>query len=99
MTVRFVTVLSWLALAGPGFAAGLNFAGVPLTPGGTVRASVPLSAVEKGYVTEGGNAVPPYTVAMIAVPQNFDPKKTWPVLVVFSSSDGQHQNRDALRYH
>ncbi len=49
--------------------------------------SVPLSELEKSYVTEGGNAVPPYTVATLAVPRGFDPNKTWPVLVVFSSSD------------
>jgi hypothetical protein len=79
------------------FAAGLNFAGVPLTPGSTVSVSVPLNALEIAYVEEGGNAVPAYTVAMLAVPSGFDPKKTWPVLVVFSSSDHHHQNRDDLR--
>jgi hypothetical protein len=34
---------------------------------------------------------------MLAVPPGFDPKKKWPVLVVFSSSDHQHHNRDDLR--
>jgi hypothetical protein len=99
--LKFVSVLFsilfWLASAGPAFSAGLTFAGVPLTPGTTVSANVPLSDIEKSYVSEGGNAVPPYTVAMLAVPAGFDPKKTWPVLVVFSSSDHQHQNRDDLR--
>ena len=55
-----------------------------------------MSDLEKSYVTEGGNAVPSHTVAVLAVPRGFDPKKTWPVLVVFSSSDHQHQNRDDL---
>jgi hypothetical protein len=90
-------VLVSLALTRPAFPAGSSFAGVPLTPGGTVSVSVPLSDLEKSYVAEGGNAVPPYTVAMLAVPPGFDPKKPWPVLVVFSSSDHQHQNRDDLR--
>lgn len=85
-----VFLVASLALARPGFAAGLNFAGVPLTPGATVRVSVPLSEREKAYVAEGGNAVPSYTVATLAVPRGFDPKKTWPVLIVFSSSDHQH---------
>ena len=31
----------------PVFSAGLNFGGVPLTPGATVSVSVPLSAQEK----------------------------------------------------
>jgi len=57
-----------------------------------VRVSVPLSEVEKSYVAEGGNAVPSYTVATLAVPRGFDPKKTWPVLIVFSSSDHLYPN-------
>ena len=87
-----------LASVGPAEAAGLNFEGVPLAPGGTVQVSVPLTAQEKAYVAEGGNAVPPYTVAVLAVPQGFDPKKPWPVLVCFSSTDSHRQNRDALKY-
>jgi hypothetical protein len=81
-----------LALTESAFAAGLNFGGVPLTPGGTVQANVPLSSLEKSYLGEGGNVVPPYTVATIAVPPGFDPKKAWPVLIVFSSSDHQFPN-------
>ena len=87
----------WCALASLAFytntfAAGLNFAGVPLTPGATVKVSVPLSDLEKSYVAEGGNAVPPYTVATLAVPHGFDPNKTWPLLIVFSSSDHLYPN-------
>src|SRR5436190_19751008 len=96
---RIFSGLAWVAWIAPAFSAGLNFAGVPLTPGVMVRANVPLSALEKGYVAEGGNAVPPYTVAALAVPPGFDPKKSWPVLVVFSSSDNHRQNRDSLRFH
>src|SRR5215212_7939061 len=96
---RIVSVLAWLAATAAAFSAGLNFEGVPLTPGATVSVSVPLSAQEKTYVAEGGNAVPPYTVAVLAVPPGFDPKKSWPILVCFSSSDNHRQNRDALKFH
>lgn len=88
--------LAWLGFSASAFPAGLNFAGVPFTPSATVRANVPLSDLEKSYVSEGGNVVPSHTVAVLAVPRGFDPKKTWPVLVVFSSSDHEHQNRDDL---
>jgi hypothetical protein len=81
------SLVAWLAYSASALAAGLNFAGAPLTPGGTVRVSVPLSDLERSYLTEGGNAVPPYTMATLAVPRGFDPKRTWPVLLVFSSSD------------
>lgn len=87
---------AWLAFAARTFSAGLSFAGVPLTPGASLRVNVPLSELEKSYVSEGGNAVPSHTVAVLAVPRGFDPNKTWPVLVVFSSSDHEHQNRDDL---
>ena len=40
--------------------------------------------------------MPPHAVAVIAVPPGFDPGKSWPVLVVFSTSDQKIQNRDDL---
>lgn len=89
---RFLSILAGLAMAAPAFGGGLNFAGVPLAPGATVQAKVPLNSLEKSYLREGGNAVPPYTVATIAVPRGFDPKKSWPVLIVFSSSDHLYPN-------
>ena len=90
--LALVLVLASLAFVARTLSAGLNFAGVPLTPGATVKAKVPLSSLEKSYLTEGGNPIPPYTVATLAVPRGFDPKKTWPVLIVFSSSDHQYPN-------
>ncbi len=85
-----------LALTLPASSTGATFAGVLVAPGETVRATVPLSALEKAYVSEGGNRPPPYAVAVLAVPPGFTPKKSWPILVVFSSSDKRHQNRDSL---
>ncbi len=77
-------------------AASIQFAGMPIAPGATVRATVPLSAQERSYAAEGGNKVPANAVVVIAVPQNFDPQKTWPVLVVFSTNDFHRSNRDDL---
>jgi hypothetical protein len=77
-------------------AASLTFAGVGFSPGSTVKANVPLSAQEKSLAAQGGNAVPPNAVATLAIPSNFDPRKSWPVLVVCSTSDSKRQNRDDL---
>ena len=77
-------------------AGSLTFGGVAFSPGSTVKADVPLSAQEKSLATQGGNAVPPNAVAMLATPSNFDPRKSWPVLVVCSTSDFKRQNRDDL---
>ena len=92
----FVTlnVISALAVGAAG--ASLKFGGVPFSPGSTVQANVPLSPQEKSYAAQGGNAVPPSAVAVLATPANFDPTKSWPVLVICSTSDFKRQNRDDL---
>ena len=79
------------AAAGP-----LSFGGIAFSPGSTVKANVPLSSQEKSLASQGGNAVPPYAVAVLATPSNFDPRRSWPVLVVCSTSDSKRQNRDDL---
>jgi hypothetical protein len=96
---KIFCALACFAFPASAFPAGLSFAGVPLTPPVTVRANVPLSDLEKSYVAEGGNAVPAFTVATLAVPRGFDPKKTWPVLIVFSSSDHQYPSWYDLMVH
>ena len=83
-------------LAANAHAAPMNFAGVAVSPGATVTANVPLSSIEQSYVAEGGNAIPPHAVAVLAVPPGFDPAKSWPVLVVLSTSDFNRQNRNDL---
>src|SRR5205814_10301673 len=74
----------------------LNFAGIPFSPGSTVQANVPLSAQEKSLAAQGGNTVPANAVAVLATPPNFDPRKSWPVLVICSTSDFKRQNRNDL---
>src|SRR5262245_28159829 len=77
-------------------AASLTFAGVAFSPGSTVQANVPLSAQEKSLAAQGGNVVPPNALAVLATPANFDPRKSWPVLVICSTSDFKRQNRNDL---
>jgi hypothetical protein len=89
-----LNVLSTLVAAGTG--GSFTFGGVPFSPGSTVRANVPLSPQEKSHAGQGGNPVPPNAVAVLATPANFDPTKTWPVLVICSTSDFKRQNRDDL---
>src|SRR5437879_9244467 len=76
--------------------AALNFAGASFSPSSTVQANVPLSAVAKSYAEQGGNPVPPSAVAVLATPANFDPRKSWPVLIPCSTSDFKRQNRNDL---
>src|SRR2546425_7173174 len=76
--------------------SSLKFAGIPFSPGSTVRANVPLNAQEKSYAGQGGNLIPQSAVAVLATPGNFDPRKSWPVLISCSTSDFKRQNRDDL---
>ena len=73
-----------------------KFAGVVFSPGSTVKVNVPLSAQEKSLAGQGGNVVPPNAVAVLVTPANFDPRKSWPVLIPCSTSDFKRQNRDDL---
>jgi surfactin synthase thioesterase subunit len=74
----------------------LTFAGAAFSPGSTVKVNVPLSAQEKSLAGQGGNVVPPNAVAVLVTPANFDPQKSWPVLIPCSTSDFKRQNRDDL---
>jgi hypothetical protein len=77
-------------------AGSSTFAGVAFSPGSTVKANVPLSGEEKSLASQGGNVAPSNAVAVLATPSNFDPRKSWPGLVVCSTSDFKRQNRDDL---
>ncbi len=90
--VQLIVTLSVGTVSGAGF----KFNGVLFSPGSTLQANVPLSPQEKSYAGQGGNPVPPYAVAVLATPANFDPTKSWPVLVTCSTSDFKRQNRDDL---
>lgn len=91
--------LSLLALAPKAPAQGPLFQGVAVQPGKTISVSVPLNSEQKTFAVIGGNQVPPNAVAVLAVPPGFDPRKTWPVLIVFSTSDFQRQNRGDVPFY
>jgi hypothetical protein len=94
---RIAVILTVVATSGAGATqASLNFAGASFSPGSTVRANVPLSAQERSLAAQGGNPLPPYAVAVLATPANFDPTKSWPILIICSTSDFKRQNRDDL---
>jgi hypothetical protein len=94
---RFIGRLTVISISAAHAVQGaLNFAGSTFSPGSNVQANVPLSAQEKSYAAQGGNPVPPSALAVLATPANFDPKKSWPVLVICSTSDFGRQNRHDL---
>jgi hypothetical protein len=95
--IQLAVALNFFSRLGlEGAESSVTFAGVPFAPGSTVRANVPLSAQEKSLAAQGGNTVPSNAVAVVAMPRNFDPQRTWPVLVICSTTDNRRQNRDDL---
>lgn len=62
-------------------------ADIPVIPGEVANFEVPLSVLQQRAAITGGN--PPITTARIAlgVPPNFDPQKTWPLLVINATVD------------
>jgi len=94
---KLIVALNFFSLFSAESAApSLDFAGTSFAPGSTVQANVPLSAQEKSLAAQGGNAVPPNAVAVLGTPVNFDSRKSWPVLVICSTSDFKRQNRNDL---
>ena len=91
-----IIAIGFAVLLSSNAGAEIRFAGIRISPGETLKVSVPLSAAEKAYASDVGTAVPDAGVAVIDVPRGFDPKKVWPVLVVFSTSDFNRLNRDDL---
>jgi hypothetical protein len=79
--------------------AGARFAGVAVQPAKTISAMVPLSAEEKSFAAIGGNRVPANAAAVLAVPAGFDSRRSWPVLVVFSTSNFQRENRGDIPFY
>jgi hypothetical protein len=77
-------------------AAPLEFGGTLVAAGATAMANVPLSAEEKSFASDATRNVPDHAVAVIALPPSFDPHRSTPVLVVFSTSDLKRLNRDDL---
>ena len=79
--------------------SGAKLQGIAVLPGKTISATVPLSPEEKTYAAIGGNRVPVNAVANLAVPPGFDPRRSWPVLIVFSTSDFQRENRGDIPFY
>lgn len=70
-----------------------------MQPGTVVRNEVVLDSQERSYAAERGNVAPTSAIVSIAVPPGFDAAKTWPVLVVLSTSDFNRKNSDDISFY
>lgn len=80
----FVGLLS-LSFAVASEAASL--AGQQVQPGGKIEIRFPVSKYFQDVASQGGNPRPEMGRAVLAFPAGFDPSRTWPILIVTSTSD------------
>jgi hypothetical protein len=66
---------------------GATLAGKPVQGGGTVEIQFPVAKSFQDLAAEGGNPRVDTGRAVLMFPPGFDPKRSWPILVVTSTSD------------
>lgn len=69
------------------FADGATLAGQLVRPGGTLDIKFPLDKYFQDYAASGGNTRPTTGRALISFPKNFDPARSWPILIIVSTAD------------
>lgn len=77
--------LLFLLLAASGRAATL--AGQQVPPGGKIEIRFPVSKYFQDVASQAGNPRPETGRAVLTFPAGFDPSRTWPILIVTSTSD------------
>ncbi|HJT46272.1 MAG TPA: hypothetical protein VJ721_08395 [Chthoniobacterales bacterium] len=69
-----------------------TLAGQTVRPGGTLDIKFELDKYFQDYASSGGNTRPTTGRALITFPKNFDPARSWPILIVVSTSDYHYTN-------
>jgi hypothetical protein len=64
-----------------------TLAGHQAVPGGTLDIQFPMPADLQAFAAQGGNPRPNTGRALVMFPNGFDPAKSWPILVVVSTTD------------
>jgi hypothetical protein len=67
--------------------AAASLAGQQVQPGGKILIQFPVSKYFQDIASQGGNPRPDTGRAVLAFPAGFDPSRTWPILIVTSTSD------------
>src|SRR6266852_5562925 len=68
-------------------AVGATLAGHQVQSGATLDFQFPISNYFQESAAQGGNPRPTTGRALLMFPKNFDPARSWPILIVTSTSD------------
>src|SRR6476469_134258 len=85
MRLLVLGLLSLVVLAQSSPAATL--AGQQVVPGGKIEIHFPVSKYFQDIASQAGNPRPETGRAVLAFPAGFDPSRSWPILIVTSTSD------------
>jgi hypothetical protein len=82
-----LSILGLICLALSSSAGAATLAGQQIQPGGKIEIHFPVSKYFQSIAAEAGNPRPETGFAVLWFPPGFDPSRTWPILIVSSSSD------------
>src|SRR5207244_5401816 len=68
-------------------AVAATLAGHPVQGGATLDFQFPINKFFQDYAAQGGNPRPTTGRARLIFPKNFDPARSWPILIVTSTTD------------
>src|SRR5438270_4048798 len=71
----------------PPSAVAATLAGHPVQGGATLDFQFPINKFFQNYAAQGGNPRPTTGRALLFFPKEFDPARSWPILVVTSTTD------------
>src|ERR1700737_3453508 len=99
--MRALTRFAFLSnlLAFSAIVEGATLAGQQVQGGGTADIRFPVSNYFQEYAAQGGNPRPTTGRALLMFPKGFDPARSWPILIVTSTTDmGRTSPMDAPWY-
>ena len=81
------SVLGFVAFALSSSAYGATLSGQPVQSGGKIEIRFPVAKYFQDIAAQGGNPRPETGRAVVTFPLGFDPSRSWPILIVTSTSD------------
>jgi hypothetical protein len=80
-------IAGFLSLVAVTSSSAASLAGQQVQPGGKIEIRFPVSKYFQDIAAQGGNPRPETGRAVLTFPPGFDPSRTWPILIVTSTSD------------
>src|SRR5688572_21762612 len=80
-------VVGLISFAACSSSFAVSLAGQPVQAGGKIEITFPVPPYYQNIAAQGGNPRPETGRAVVTFPNGFNPARTWPILIVTSTSD------------